>query len=332
MPADRGIRERALFVGWVLLVAGTQLVLFVAPHLETVAFHLVWISMSIVYGFQAWSTRRTAVVLTAVTLVTGGTMAAYAAHGLLGWDELAEVPLMALVFLAMAWHVRRRAAALAEVRAAAERERRAQQDKELFVRTCSHEMRTPITVARCYAELVQGELPAGAGREDLDVVLDELDRLARLSGRLLVLADAYHPAAPELGPVDLDVLVHRTVQRWRPATDRRWHLDAPAVRVEGDESRLEAALDALVENAVKYTAPGDAITLRCRTAGHGAELDVEDTGVGFAHSPATGLSGTGLGLAIVRAVLDAHAGDLSISPAPHGGSLLRMRLPTALPH
>ncbi|MFD7639225.1 sensor histidine kinase [Kitasatospora sp. NPDC059795] len=331
MPADRRGRDRALFAGWVLFVACTQLVLLVEPRLETVAFHLVWISMSIVYGFQSWSARRTAAVLTTVTLVTGGTMAAYAWHGHLGWDELAEVPLMALVFLAMAWHVRRRAAALAELRAAAERERRAQQDKELFVRTCSHEMRTPLTVARCYAELVQGELPAGAGREDLDVVLDELDRLARLSGRLLVLADAYHPAEPEHGPVDLDALVHRTVQRWRPATDRHWHLDAPAVRIEGDESRLEAALDALVENAVKYTAPGDAITLRCRTARHGAELDVEDTGIGFAHAPATGLAGTGLGLAIVRAVLDAHAGELTISPAPHGGSLLRMRLPAPRP-
>ncbi|MFD8481795.1 sensor histidine kinase [Kitasatospora sp. NPDC059673] len=327
MSADRRARDRALFAGWVLFVACTQLVLLVEPHLETVAFHLVWISMSIVYGFQSWSPRRTAAVLTTVTLVTGGTMTAYAWYGHLGWDELAEVPLMALVFLAMAWHVRRRAAALAEVRAAAERERRAQQDKELFVRTCSHEMRTPITVARCYAELVQGELPAGAGREDLDVVLDELDKLARLSGRLLVLADAYRPAEPDHGPVDLDALVHRTVQRWRPATDRHWHLDAPAVRIEGDESRLEAALDALVENAVKYTGPGDAITLRCRTARHGAELDVEDTGIGFAHSPATGLAGTGLGLAIVRAVLDAHAGELTISPAPHGGSLLRMRLP-----
>ncbi|MGW4383232.1 sensor histidine kinase [Kitasatospora sp. NPDC004531] len=330
MSADRPAPgERRLFAGWVAFAVLSHLVLLVVPDLETVAFHLVWISMSVVYGLQSWSTRRTAVVLAAVTLATGSTMAAYARHGHLGWDELAEVPLMALVFLAMAWHVRRRAAALAALRALAERERRAQQDKELFVRTCSHEMRTPLTVARCYAELVRDALPAPGARDDLDVVLDELDRLGRLSGRLLLLAEASRPAALDRGPVELGALVRRTVQRWRPASDRRWHLDAPAVRVEGDESRLEAALDALVENAVKFTSPGDAITLRCRTTRHGAELDVEDTGVGFARSPDTGLAGTGLGLAIVRAVLDGHGGELTISAAPHGGSLLRMRLPAA---
>ncbi len=92
---------------------------------------------------------------------------------------------------------------------------------------------------------------------------------------------------------------------------------------------MEAALDALVENAVKFTSPGDTITLRCRSTRHGAELDVEDTGIGFTDSPAAGLSGTGLGLPIVRAVLDAHHGALTISPAPHGGSLLRMHLPAS---
>ncbi|KDN87143.1 sensor histidine kinase [Kitasatospora cheerisanensis] len=325
-PAGRG---RLLFAAWVAFAGCSHLALLVVPDLETVAFHLVWISMSVVYGFQAWSPRRTAAVLAAVTLVTGSTLADYARRGHLGWDELAEVPLMALVFLAMVWHVRRRAAALAELRALAERERRAQQDKELFVRTCSHEMRTPLTVARCYAELVRDGLPAEHGREDLDVVLDELDRLGRLAGRLLLLADACRPNELDRGPVELGALVHRTAQRWRPATDRRWQLDAPAVRVDGDESRLEAALDALVENAVKFTSPGDTITLRCRSTRHGAELDVEDTGIGFTDSPAAGLSGTGLGLPIVRAVLDAHHGALTISPAPHGGSLLRMHLPAS---
>ncbi|MFR9793581.1 sensor histidine kinase [Streptomyces sp. MB22_4] len=314
----------------------SQLLLFAVPSLETVVFHLVWVSMSIVYGVQGWSTRRTAVVLIAVALVTGTALGEFVARGSAGWDELAEVPLMALVFLAMAWHVRRRAAALAEVQGLVERERRAQDLKELFVRTCSHEMRTPITVARCYAEMVRDELPGPQGKEDLDVVLDELDKLGRLAGRLLVLADAYESTEFDWGPVDLGSLLRRTLQRWRPASERDWFVDAPSVLVEGDESRLEAALDALVENAVKFTGAGDAITLRCRATRNGAVIEVEDTGIGFARSRADDgnsrpkpsyRSGTGLGLAIVRAVVERHGGSLVVDSGRPAGSLLRMHLP-----
>ncbi|MFI6061129.1 sensor histidine kinase [Streptomyces sp. NPDC051286] len=333
MPAER---RRLVFVGWVLFAACSQLLLLIAPALETVVFHLVWISMSIVYGVQSWSVRRTAVVLTVVTLVTGTALSRFIAKGHAEWDELAEVPLMALVFLAMVWHVRRRAAALAETQSLVERERRAQEVKELFVRNCSHEMRTPITVARCYAEMVRNELPTPESKDDLDVVVDELDKLGSLAGRLLVLADAYEPTTFEWGPVDLGSLLQRTVQRWRPASDRDWLLDAPAVLVEGDESRLEAALDALVENAVKFTVDGDAIALRCRATRSGAVVDVKDTGIGFARSGAddgsgqpqsSGRPGTGLGLAIVRAVVEGHGGSLAVVSEPPSGSLLRIALP-----
>ncbi|MBO1413567.1 cell wall metabolism sensor histidine kinase WalK [Streptomyces sp. FH025] len=338
MPAER--RRRLAFAGWVLFTAGSQLMLLVEPALETLVFHLVWISMSIVYGVQNWSARRTAAVLTVVTLVTGAELSRFIAQGHAEWDELAEVPLMALVFLSMVWHVRRRAAALAETRHLVERERRAQEVKELFVRNCSHEMRTPITVARCYAEMVRGELPTPESREDLDVVLDELDKLGRLAGRLLVLADAYESTAFEWGPVDLGALLRRTVQRWRPASDRDWILEAPSVLIEGDESRLEAALDALVENAVKFTVDGDTIALRCRASRDGAVVDVADTGIGFARSRAddgsgpprsSGRPGTGLGLAIVRAVVEGHGGGLTVLSEPPNGSLLRMTLPAHPP-
>ncbi|MHB9857910.1 sensor histidine kinase [Streptomyces sp. YIM S03343] len=335
-----------VFTGWALFAASSQLLLFVEPGMETVVFHVAWISMAIVYGFQGWSARRTAVVLTLVTLVTGATLGNFVASGHAGWDELAEVPLMGLVFLAMVWHVRRRAAALAETQSLVERERRAQEVKELFVRTCSHEMRTPITVARCYAEMVQNELPGSQGKDDLDVVVDELDKLSRLAGRLLVLADAYESTEFEWGPVDLGSLLGRTAQRWRPASDRDWLLDAPSILVEGDESRLESALDALVENAVKFTAQGDTITLRCRATRDGAVVDVEDTGIGFARSksdnslladatdgrpPSSGRPGTGLGLAIVRAIVDGHGGALTVASESPDGSLLRMELPLRQP-
>jgi two-component system OmpR family sensor kinase len=317
--------------------AASQLAMLFVPSFETVAFHFVWISLSIVYGVQGWGTRRTAVVLAIVTATTGAAMGSFVAGGHAEWQELTEVPLMALVFLTMVWHVRRRAAAHAETQNLVERERRAQQVKELFVRNCSHEMRTPITVARGFAEMVRAVLPTPASRNDLDVVVDELDKLGALAGRLLALADAYESAEFERAPVDLGALVQRTVARWRPSAARAWTLEAPSVLIEADESRLEAALDALVENAVKFTVDGDVIALRCRARKGGAVLEIEDSGIGFARSQredgtgpprSAGRPGTGLGLAIVQAIAEGHGGGLTLVEDRKAGALIRLDLPT----
>ncbi len=140
------------------------------------------------------------------------------------------------------------------------------------MRNCSHEMRTPITVARGFAEMVRSALPTQQSRDDIDVVVDELDKLAAMARRLLVLADAYESTDFDLAPVDLG--------RPRPAldpalaADRRppWVLEAPSAVVEADESRLEAAVDALVENAVKFTVDGDVIVMRsCPLRGGGGD-------------------------------------------------------------
>ncbi len=330
-PADR-----LLLAGWVAFAAANQAVMLLAPSFETVAFHFVWISMSLVYGLQAWSTRRTALILVVVIATTGATITHFAANGRVDWQELTEVPLMALVFLSMVWHVRRRSAALAQTQSLVERERRAQHVKELFVRNCSHEMRTPITVARGFAEMVRAVLPTEASKDDLDVVVDELDKLGGLAGRLLVLAEAYESTEFEWAPVDLGALVQRTIQRWRPSAERAWVMVAPPVIVEGDESRLEAALDSMIENAVKFTVDGDLIALRCRASKGGALLEVEDGGIGFARSrlddgtggmQSSGRPGTGLGLAIVRAIAEGHGGALTLFEDREEGALLHIELP-----
>lgn len=333
-------RDRLVFAGWVAFAAASLVSMPVWPFFGVVGFHLVWISLAIVYGIQGWSTLRTAVVLSVVVALSSVAMVDFVRRGPEQWPELTEVPLMAAVFLTMVWHVRRRAAALDETRSSAERERRANEVKELFVRNCSHQMRTPITVARGYAEMVRGVLPDESSKEDIDVVVDELDKLGGLAGRLLVLAEAYESAEFEWASVDLGALVQRTVARWRPAAEREWVVDAPSVLVDADESRLEAALDALVENAVKFTLEGDRIALRAQASGSGAALEIEDAGIGFARSrlaggagpPASsGGPGTGLGLAIVRAVAEGHGGTLTVDEDRPRGALLRVSLPARRP-
>ena len=87
-----------------------------------------------------------------VAVVTGGPLTSHAEAGVIPFEEISEIPLMSLLFLVMVWHVRRRTAAVEEARRSADREQVATRMQQRFVRLASHELRTPITVARGYTE------------------------------------------------------------------------------------------------------------------------------------------------------------------------------------
>ena len=107
---------------------------------QTVPFHFVWVSLTLVYGFRAWRRGSTAAVLIVVTVTTGYALVRTVEITGDGLDELTEVPLMLAMFLAMMWHADRRDTALDQARRSAERERD-------FIRDASHLLRTPITIA-----------------------------------------------------------------------------------------------------------------------------------------------------------------------------------------
>jgi signal transduction histidine kinase len=129
--------------------------MFVLPGAETVPFHFIWISLALVYGVRPWPLRMTYAVLLVVCVTTGSALVLNVTRGYIGWEETTEVPLMSLLFLAMVWHVRRRAAAVRQARQHAGSERRMREAQRRFVRFASHELRTPVTVARGYTELIR---------------------------------------------------------------------------------------------------------------------------------------------------------------------------------
>jgi signal transduction histidine kinase len=244
---------------------------------------------------------------------------------------------MALLFLVMVWHVRRRMAATAEARRLAASERRARERQRRFVRFASHELRTPITVARGFTELLAAGPRDPSDAEDLAVVVDELDKLEAIAARLLALAQS-DEATIHAEEVDLAALLERTARRWRAgAPDRRWSVECPALSVRADPSRLEVAVDSAVENAVRHTEEDGSIVLRGLTAGGEVFVEVVDDGVGipagqlplvFEQFHSSGPhAGTGLGLAIVRAVAEAHHGRVSAGNAPEGGAVITLVLP-----
>ena len=127
-------------------------------------------------------------------------------------------------------------------------------DQRQFLQDAAHQLRTPITIALGHAELLASNLTGQQEGQDIQVVIGELNRLRRISERLLVIAAAAHPGFLHAEPVALDQLTMELLRRWRPTADRRWRLGRlDRVTVPADRERLSLALDALLENAVRHT-------------------------------------------------------------------------------
>ncbi len=321
--------RRLIFPAWCVWSALAVGLMWLDPGLERVPFHLVWVSLAIVYGLQAWPLRWAVTACVVIAVVTGIPLASHAHDGVLAYEEVAE---MSALFLVMVWQVRRRITAAEKARRSAEREKIAKRMQQSFVRLASHELRTPITVARGYAELLREDCTQPHLVEDATVVLDELGKLERISGRLLALAASHD--AQRTQTVQAGALVRRVAKRWAPVAGRPVRAEAAAALVVGDDERLETALDCLVENAITHT-DCSSIVLRAFRQGSWAVLEVEDDGPGMASQPpalerpGSGNAQHGLGLAIVRGVVDAHGGELAFGQGGDGGLRVTIRLPLA---
>src|SRR5207244_664922 len=158
------------------------------PGWETIPFHFVWISLTLLYGFRVWGVSATYLVLAAVVTVTGGLISSDAFAGQQLWGELFEVPLMSAMFLAMVWHARRRQEALRTVGRQAAQRASLLERQERFLHDASHELRTPVTIARGHLEVLRRT--NGNSSPEVDVALDELKRIEQILARFLFLAKA----------------------------------------------------------------------------------------------------------------------------------------------
>ena len=178
--------------------------------------------------------------------------------------ELTEVPLMAAVFVAMAWHAHRKQAADRATRLIGEQNARLLATQRQFLQDAAHQLRTPITIALGHAELLAGDLTGQQQGQDIQVVIGELSRLRRIAERLLLIAAAGDPGFLHAEVVALDRLIMELIRRWRPTADRSWQLGRlDPVTVRADRERLGLALDALLENAVRHTGDRQCHTVVC---------------------------------------------------------------------
>ncbi len=262
-------------------------------------------------------------------------------------DYLAEVPLLAAMFVVMAWHARRRAAAMEEIKRVSEHNLLLLGRQRQLLQDVSHELGTPITIALGHAELITHAATDQAIAKDARVAVDELLRMRRLANRLVLLASTGGPDFLRVAPVDTAELVMEILDRWSQ-TPRRWSFGALAeARVQADRDRLTLALDALIENAVDHTDPDGRIELSARRDGAEIIFAVKDSGsgipaaeigqiferftrVGTGRNRETG--GFGLGLAVVKAIAEAHHGSVQVRSTVGAGSEFELALPASNGH
>lgn len=327
-------------LAWLLLWLVCVIAIVAFPAWQAIPFDLIWISLAALYGCTLWPNRRM-LALTATALVTtAATLSDDALRHLRFGASVEQIPLLATIFLGLAWQAHRRMAARDRVRIAAEAQRLLLLQRQ-FLQDASHQLRTPITIALGHAELLAGAL-AGRQQRDIHIVVGELERLKALSERLLLVAAAENPDFLSPAPADLDLLAAELFLRWQPTAPRHWKLGhvAPVTAVI-DAERLGLALDALVENAVRHTGQEDEITISVISDSLDpyARIVVEDSGEGIAETAiphifdrfrsfgGAGSRGTGLGLALVRAVAHGHGGEVTVSSRPGQGSRFELALP-----
>ena len=207
----------------------------------------------------------------------------------------------------------------------------------------SHELRTPLTSVRGNIDLMRrmGE----ADPESMSVIQDEIERMTRLVGDLLLLARADSGGLPiKREPVELDNLlfeVYRQVNILHPTINLEITV-VDQVCVLGDSDRLKQLVINLVDNAIKYTPDQGTVSLSLSKDTAWARLEIADTGIGIPpedlphifdrfyrvdKARSRSMGGSGLGLAIAKWIAQAHGGGIKVISGIGQGTTFTITLP-----
>jgi PAS domain S-box-containing protein len=231
-----------------------------------------------------------------------------------------------------------REGSLDEARQARDEAERQSRLKDEFLATLSHELRTPMNMVLGWLDILSSGKPVRDPQSALEVV----QRNARIQARLIDdLLDMNRLVSGhlqlEVGVVDLNGIVHATVQGLQPAADaKKVHvataLDGHA-EVAGDARRLQQVLWNLLHNAVKFTPSGGRVVVQVSAADDRARVTVEDSGQGIApsflphvferfrqedSSPTRRSAGLGIGLSIARHLVELHGGTIRAASRGEG--------------
>lgn len=228
--------------------------------------------------------------------------------------------------------------------------RRLERMRSEFVANVSHELKTPITAVKGFAETLLGGAVSDeeTARSFLQIIYDESDRLNRLIGDILELSKIESRRVPLVfSPVEMDTFTHKSVKLMESEAARKsielsMSIE-PGLYVEADEDRLRQIIMNLISNGINYTPEGGRVSLKIESLGDDyIRIQISDSGIGIpkkdlpriferfyrvdkARSRSSG--GTGLGLSIVKHLVELHKGTISVTSSVGVGSTFTIELP-----
>jgi two-component system, OmpR family, sensor histidine kinase TctE len=228
-----------------------------------------------------------------------------------------------------------------------QRIRETSESQRRFLADAAHQLRTPLAGLQMQLELELRESNPESLRSTLVKMRDAVLRTGKVTNRLLALARAEqaNPDGQHFARVDLAAMAERVGAQWIPraiARDIDLGFELAPATIEGDEALLAEMLDNLVDNALRYTPAGGAVTVRCGIAAADPYFGVEDNGIGipeaergkvlerFYRGAGVAGEGSGLGLAIVKEGADRHGATIVISVPDNGaGTFVCVRFDNA---
>lgn len=245
-------------------------------------------------------------------------------------------------------------AALIEIRQSQERyrqlvQKQAAEERRRFLQRLDHELKNPLTAIRAGVVNIAEAPTDDARRNAAESVEAQAMRLSRLSADLRKLAEL-ETRPLEFSRVDVAALLQELVALAHDNPEieqRRLTLTLPQApwplpEIMGDPDLLFLAVHNLLDNAIKFTRPGNTVEVRAIEDGASVVVEVADTGPGIPENElplvweelyrgqsARGISGSGLGLALVKAIAERHKGQVSIRSRSGQGTVITLRLPVA---
>lgn len=242
----------------------------------------------------------------------------------------------------------------AGLRASIRRQAELEEERRFFVGAIAHDLRTPLFSLRGHLEGLERGVTSTPEQTARYVAIcrQQSDQLDRLVSDLFAYARAEQlEQAPQTVQLEIGPLLSQVVQSLQPSAQGRQIAltvagpDTPGI-VAADANLLQRAVGNVLDNALRYTPPGGAITVTWRAEPGRVLFTVADSGPGIAAADLPHLfdplyrgeasrsretGGAGLGLAIARRILRAHGGDLTAGNCPSGGALLTGWLPAVPP-
>ncbi|MEW6094474.1 MAG: ATP-binding protein [Chloroflexota bacterium] len=225
--------------------------------------------------------------------------------------------------------------------------------KSDFVSTVGHDLRSPLTLMRGYATMLEmiGRLN-DQQKSYVEKIITSVESMSRLVNNLLDLSRIDAGVGLQVEKVAIMEIVETVADTLRPqAEQKNIQLGVKVARdlpqwIEADRALLQQAVYNLVENAIKYTPPKGSVTLRVQSHPSAVQFEVQDTGIGIAPADqprlfekffrgsqreARAQRGSGLGLAIVRSIAEQHGGEVWLESAMGQGSIFYLLIPLEQP-